>query len=134
MAAAQPLPSTNLSVGGVVKHLARTEDGWLVKTFAGHPLPEPWASAPPDDPDWPFTSSRNDTVSDLIALYETSIRRCEDVARQHDSLDALAAKPSFGKAPVTLRWLLVHMITETAWHLGHMDLLRDALGAPHVPG
>jgi hypothetical protein len=36
------------------------------------------------------------------------------VAR-YDSLDAAAAVISFGKAPVTLRWLLVHTIQETAW-------------------
>ena len=48
---------------------------------------------------------------------------------RYDSLDAIAAVISFGQAPVTLRWLLVHMV-QTAWHLGHLDLLRDGLGAP----
>ncbi len=93
-AASQPLPMTNLSVGGVVKHLARTEDGWFVKTFSGQQLPEPWASAPPDQPDWPFTSSRTDTVAEIIDFYEASVRRSDDVAGKHGSLDTLAAKPA----------------------------------------
>jgi uncharacterized damage-inducible protein DinB len=133
-AASRPLPKTNLTVGGLVKHLARTEDGWFVRTFAGQPMPEPWSVSPEQtQSSWAFESSRNDSVGEIIALYEASIRRSEEVARATASLDDLAAQVSFGKSPVTLRWLLVHMITETAWHLGHLDLLRDALGAPHVP-
>lgn len=133
-AATQPLPRTDLSVGGVIKHLARTEDGWFTRTFAGHVMPEPWSVSPTQtDGRWAFESSRHDTVAELIALYEAAIRRSEEVARQEESLDATAANVSFGSAPVTLRWLLVHMTTETAWHLGHLDLLRDALGAPHIP-
>jgi len=49
------------------------------------------------------------------------------VAGRFDSLDAVAAVPSFGKGPVNLRWILVHMIDETARHAGHLDLLRDAI-------
>jgi hypothetical protein len=44
-------------------------------------------------------------------------------------MDATAALPSYGKGPVTLRWLFVHMIDETARHAGHLDLLRDAIDA-----
>lgn len=133
-AAAQPLPTTDLTAGGVVKHLARTEDGWFARTFAGQPMPAPWSVSPAQtQSSWAFESSRSDTVADIIALYEASITRSEEIAARCESLNQIAAQVSFGKAPVTLRWLLVHMITETAWHLGHLDLLRDALGAPHVP-
>ncbi|MEY2472512.1 MAG: hypothetical protein QOK28_1841 [Actinomycetota bacterium] len=129
------MPTTHVTVGGVIKHLARTEDGWFVRTFAGEPMPEPWSSAPDHiESSWPFDSSRGDTVAELIELYEASIARSDNIVARHASLDATAAQVSFGKSAVTLRWLLVHMITETAWHLGHLDLLRDALGAPHVPG
>jgi hypothetical protein len=48
-------------------------------------------------------------------------------AGRFDSLDAVAAVPSYGKGPVNLRWILVHMIDETARHAGHLDLLRDAI-------
>ena len=97
-------------------------------------MPEPWSGSPTQmQSSWAFESSRNDTVAEIIALYEASIARSEEVAGRCGSLEAIAAQDSFGKAPVTFRWLLVHMITETAWHLGHLDLLRDALGASHVP-
>lgn len=133
-AAARPLPRTDLSVGGVIKHLARTEDGWFTRTFAGEPMPRPWSTSPAQtEGRWAFESSANNTVLQLIALYEDAISRSDGVARRAVSLDRTAAQISFGQQEVNLRWLLMHMTTETAWHLGHLDLLRDALGAPHIP-
>jgi hypothetical protein len=95
---------------------------------AGVGPPEPWASAPlAEDPDWPFHSSRNDSVDEVLSLYASACTRSRAVAGRFDSLDAVAAVPSFGKGPVNLRWILVHMIDETARHAGHLDLLRDAI-------
>jgi Protein of unknown function (DUF664) len=42
-------------------------------------------------------------------------------------LDTSAVVPSFGIGPVNLRWIVIHMIDETARHAGHIDLLRDAI-------
>lgn len=53
---------------------------------------------------------------------------CERSRRAVDgchSLDQIAVVPSFGRGPVNLRWILVHMIDETAQHAGHLDILRD---------
>jgi uncharacterized damage-inducible protein DinB len=127
-ASARVLPATDLTVGGVVKHLARVEDRWFRCKLLGEPLPEPWASSPGnDDPSWAFTSSVGEPVASLVALYEAACERSRAAAARFDSLDAVAAEVSFDKVPVNLRWLLVHMVEETAWHLGHLDLLRDAL-------
>lgn len=114
-AARQPLPATTLTVGGTVKHLAWVEDRWFVGKLLGQPLPEPWRSAPmADEPDWPFESSRNDSVADVVALYRDACQRSRDAVARYDSLDAVDAAISFGRAPVTLRWLMVHMVQETA--------------------
>ena len=95
--------------------------------FAGQPWPEPWASNPGDD--WPFHSAGDDVVEDVRALYVAACDRSRAVAASRDSLDARAASPSFGKEPVSLRWVLVHMIVETAQHIGHVELLHDAARA-----
>ncbi|HZA74776.1 MAG TPA: SAM-dependent methyltransferase [Acidimicrobiales bacterium] len=125
---------TTLAAAGVVKHLAWAEDRWFVGKLLGKPLPEPWRSAPmADEPDLPFESSRDDSVADVVAPYGDACQRSRVAAGRYDSLDAVAAVISFGQAPVTLRWLLVHMINETAWHLGHLDVFRDGLGAPPAP-
>lgn len=130
-ASARPLPATDLTIGGIVKHLAHAEDRWFQGKLLGDQLPEPWRSAPmADDPDWPFRSSREDSVDGLVALYSDACERSRATAGQFDSLAAAAAVPSFGKGPVNLRWLFVHMIDETARHAGHLDLLRDAIDGP----
>jgi uncharacterized damage-inducible protein DinB len=127
-AAALPLESTQLSVGGVVKHLAWAEDHWFQGKFRGYPLPEPWHSAPlQQDPEWAFRSSSTDSVHDLLALYSAAIARSNEVVASTTSPDDIAVIPSFGVAPVNLRWILIHLIDETARHAGHLDILRDAL-------
>ncbi|MEV4414843.1 DinB family protein [Catellatospora sp. NPDC049609] len=129
-AAARLLPATSLTIGGIVRHLARVEDGWFQETLLGVPLPEPWASAPgAGEPDGEFRFSPADSVSDLRTLYLAACDRSRRAAATCASLDDRAARPSFGVGPVSLRWLLVHMIEETAQHRGHLDLLRDVLRA-----
>jgi Protein of unknown function (DUF664) len=127
-ASTRVLEASDLTVGGIVKHLAWAEDRWFQERLLGAEAPKPWASAPlADDPDWPFHSSHQDSVQELLGLYTSACARSRAAAAGFDSLDAVAAVPSFGKGPVNLRWILVHMIDETARHAGHLDLLRDAI-------
>jgi hypothetical protein len=127
-ASAHVLPATDLTLGGLVKHLAWAEDRWFQGKLLGLELPEPWASAPlAEDPNWPFHSSQHDSVDEVLSLYSSSCARSRAAAGQFDSLDTVAAVPSYGKGPVNLRWIFVHMIDETARHAGHLDLLRDAI-------
>jgi uncharacterized damage-inducible protein DinB len=111
----------------VLKHLAHMEDHWFVARIGGGELPEPWASAPPDVADWDFKSATNDTVDEIARLYRQACDRSRAVTERLTSLETRAPKPSFGKGPVTLRWVLVHMLEETACHVGHLDLLTDGL-------
>ena len=69
----------------------------------------------------------DDTVEGIVELYARARERSHAALSQCDSLDAVAALPSFGNGPVNARWILVHMIDETARHAGHLDLLRDCL-------
>ena len=128
-AKAQPLEATRLSVGGIIKHLAWAEDRWFQNKLLGRSMPAPWRGAP-EDSQWAFVSAVDDDIDDLIALYLAACNRSREAASGFDRLDAAAALPSFGVGPVNLRWILVHMIDETAQHVGHMDLLCDALGYP----
>jgi uncharacterized damage-inducible protein DinB len=123
------LPATKLTIGGIVKHLSHVEDLWFQKKLLGVAMPEPWASAPLDtDPDWDFNSARHESVEQVGALYAAACQRSRSAAGRFRHLDSLAAQPSFGAGPVSLRWIFMHMIEETAQHRGHLDLLRDALG------
>ncbi|MEV4345822.1 DUF664 domain-containing protein [Actinoplanes sp. NPDC049596] len=127
-AAARLLPATDMTIGGIVKHLAHMEDLWFTHTLLGEPYPEPWASAPPGE-EWAWRSAAGDSVAELRELYEAACARSRDAVSRFDDLDARAARPSFGKAPVSLRWLWAQMIRETAQHNGHLDLMLDVIRA-----
>lgn len=122
-------PPSALTLAGLTKHLALVEDSWFHEDFLGVPLPEPWASAPfDDDPDWELHSAVDDSPTDLMALYNAACQRSRAIVRDVDSLDALSARISErqGKA-FSLRWILLHLIEETARHNGHADFLREAI-------
>lgn len=127
-AARRVLPATELTVGGIVKHLAAVEDLWFSHMLLDAPSAEPWRSAPFDqDPDWEFHSAADDSVSELRALYLQSCAASRAVAGRIDSLETPAARVAFGDKLVSLRWIYLHLIEETAQHRGHLDLLLDAL-------
>ncbi len=92
-------------------------------------MPAPWDRPGADDPDDTMRLVRGDTVDGIVGLYLSAGERSRAAIAQCASLDQAAAVPSFGRGPVNLRWILVHMIDETARHVGHLDLLRDALTA-----
>jgi uncharacterized damage-inducible protein DinB len=128
-AAARVLPATNLTVGGLVKHLAAVEDLWFSHKLLDVPSAEPWRSAPFDeDPDWEFHSAADNSVAELRALYLKACDASRQVTARFDSLDVLAVRGWFGGQSVSLRWIYLHMIEETAQHRGHIDLLVDAIG------
>ena len=88
------------------------------------PSGEPWASAPwDDDRDWEFHSAVDDSVDELVALYA---RRVTGRARPPPGTGSTTSRPA-RRRPFTLRFAYVHLIEETARHLGHMDILREYL-------
>lgn len=121
------LPATDMTIAGIVKHLAWAEDRWSQGRLVGAEMPPPWNRPGADDPNQSMRLGPGDTVDGIGQLYESARGRSRDAIARCRSLDHLAAVPSFGKGPVNLRWILVHMIDETARHAGHLDLLRDAL-------
>jgi len=128
-ASARLLPATDLTIAGIIRHLAWAEDRWFQGRLLGSRMPPPWDEPGTDDPDHAMRLAPGDTVDGIVGLYLSACDRSRDAAAHCDSLEQVAAVPSFGRGPVNLRWILVHMIDETARHVGHLDLLRDALAA-----
>lgn len=126
-AASSPVEPSTLSMSGLIKHLALVEESWFQSVFTGGELGEPWASAPFDeDDDWEFNSASEDRISDLIAMYEAACETSRQVVAGADSLDQMSAKDT-RRGHVSLRWILLHMIEETARHAGHADLIRERI-------
>ena len=125
------LPSSDLSLGGLLKHLAWAEDLMFTRKLDGSPLHEPWASAPFDaDPNWEFNSAADDTPEALYRLYDEQVERSRttvDAALVDGGLDQVVALGREHGITVTLRRLLFDLLEEYGRHTGHADLLREAL-------
>jgi hypothetical protein len=123
--------ASDLSLGGLLKHLARVEDITFAWKMRGESPGEPWVSAPLDDTDvWEFTSSADDSPAYLYGLWDDA------VARSRSRLAAIIAdggldQPSHeewpGRGHFSVRRIVCDLVEEYGRHTGHADLLREAV-------
>jgi uncharacterized damage-inducible protein DinB len=115
---------TGMSLLGIVKHLGWVERGWFREIFAGEDVEiVDWEG----DNSAEFALGADDTVDSILAFYRAEIDHSRLVVEKAPSLDALSAKATQLREHVSLRWILVHMLEETARHAGHLDLMREAI-------
>jgi hypothetical protein len=98
------------------------ERSWFQIRFLGQNLPVPYSDA---DPDADFRIEPDDTTESVLAFYREQIERSRAIVAATPSLDETAKDPE--RADYTLRWMMVHMIEETARHNGHADILREQI-------
>lgn len=121
------LGPSDLTLGGLVKHMAIVEDIWFHERLHGRERLEPFASAPwDDDPDWEIHSAADDEPGEIFALYDAACKRSRAAIDGVD-LDAPLARPNRLGLHFSLRWVLIHMIEEYARHAGHADLIRQSI-------
>ena len=106
------------TLGGLVKHLSGVEREWFQLVLAGRPDDE--LDELRQDDSW--TMSSDDTAESLLAGYERACEASRQVASGF-SLDDCVPHSRMGQ--VSLRWIYVHMIEESARHVGHADILRE---------
>ena len=125
------IAASEMSLGGILKHMAYVEDLWFGRCLGRRPKAEPWASADWDaDEDWEWRSAAADAPDDLRVMWQDAVetsRRILDDALATGDLDQLGDSIWSGEAAPSLRWILVHMVEEYARHNGHADLLREAV-------
>ncbi|MQA97514.1 MAG: DUF664 domain-containing protein [Streptosporangiales bacterium] len=116
------VPSSPLTtMSALISHLRWVEYSWFETVFLGEKNEGPWK----DDPDDPDREMAADTpLATLIADYEEQSARYRDLVAKTD-LDATAVRAIRDGRHVTLRWILMHLVEETARHNGHLDLLRE---------
>jgi hypothetical protein len=119
------MTKTGLSPLGVVKHLAWVEPGWFQETFAGQSVEG--LDLLPNDNSLEFVIDPADTVESVLAFFCEEAGRSRAITDAVASLDALSAQDTPWRGRVSMRWLLVHMIEETARHAGHLDLMREEI-------
>jgi hypothetical protein len=123
-----PHPPSDMTLGGMLKHLAYVENWWVRSVMAGHD-DEPWASVDWDaDGDWDWHSAKDDNPAQLRDLFDAEVDKADAVIASITSLDALSARKSGRTGEhFNLRWVLVHLVEEYARHNGHADLIREAI-------
>jgi uncharacterized damage-inducible protein DinB len=122
------LGPSDLTLGGLVKHLAFAEDIWFDHRLLGNDRGEPWASVDWEaDPDWELHSAADDEPEAILQLYEAACERSRQAVTQVGDLDAMAKLPNRRGEVFSMRWILIHMIEETARHAGHADLIRESI-------
>jgi uncharacterized damage-inducible protein DinB len=125
---AQQLPTSSLTLGGLLNHLALVEDSWFRVRFSGLPDDALWAGIDWDaDPDYEFRTAADVEPQELRRRYEAACASSREVVAGAQSLDQLSVEKRQNGMHFDLRWVLLHLIEETARHAGHADLLREAV-------
>lgn len=113
------------TLGGLVKHLCWVEKVWFTLRLEQVPREEwPWPWPLDEDPDAGFRLLEQETVPGLLEHYGQACARSRKYAAQYE-LDHVVPHERHGE--VSLRWIYLHMIEETARHAGHADILREQL-------
>src|SRR5947209_14289238 len=123
-----------LSIGGLIKHVATTERGWIDLVVQRS------RASGEEDYVANFRMGPDETLADILRLYDEVAQETEQV---------IASIPDLGQAvPIpkgvpwypsdidawTVRWVLLHLIEETARHAGHADIVRESIdGATAYP-
>ena len=119
------LPPSSMSLLGLVRHLTEVEAYWLrVVLHDEQEVPDYYCT--PASPEGDFDDVSAESAAADVEGYREEIERSRSAAAAWSDLSGPARGTRRGK-PVNLRWILVHLIEEYARHLGHADLLREAV-------
>lgn len=110
---------SGMSLLGLIKHMAYVERNWFQIRFLGRPLSVPWRAG---DPGGDFRIEQDEAPDAILAFYVREVEESRRIVEDSPSIDALAVN---GEAQHSLRWILLHMIEETARHCGHADFMRE---------
>ena len=112
------LPSPT-SMMGLLQHLTYVEIFWFQHSFAGRDV------NPLTDDDSDFDVADEETIADLIARYQVACDQSREAI--HRATPDTLAKHPYNYPEINLRYVLIHMIEETARHAGHLDILREEI-------
>jgi uncharacterized damage-inducible protein DinB len=119
------LPASPLmTMAGLVSHMRWTEHCWFEVLFLD--------SSAADNPQFGEEAENADMqvddvpLADLLSDYERQCARSNDIIAAHP-LDEAGRNSAFRSGSASLRWILLHMLEETARHAGHADAIRELL-------
>ena len=116
----RPMVVSGTTMLGIVKHLGFTERWWFQEVFAARDVEFPWRE---DDPDAEFRIEEHESAESVFDFYVQECDKSRAIVAGA-SLDDLAGN---SKSERSLRWIVSHMLEETARHNGHLDILREMI-------
>jgi len=118
-----PLPGSPLTtISSLVSHLRWVEYYWIRVVLLGE---QDQAPITDDDPDGEMRLALSIPLARLLAEYRASCEQLRQLVAPLDLDTSSRGAMSWRTEPVTLRWVLLHLIEETARHNGHIDILRE---------
>ena len=124
--ARRPLTPTGTNILGLVKHLTVTEARYLGEIL-GRPFAEPLtARSDPDARLADLWATEHEARDEIVDRYRRACAHADATITELD-LDARGHVPWWPRPDVTLFDVLVHVLTETNRHVGHVDILREQL-------
>jgi hypothetical protein len=117
---------TGTSLLGIVKHLTELERTWLVERWGQRGVRH--APSYVDDPDAGFRLADVEPPEEVVGAYLEVCEKGRDALAGAESLDDAVRDDRRGH--IELRWILLHLITETARWAGQAEVLRDAARMP----
>ena len=121
-AAKTPLPgSPVMSIAGLVSHLRWAEAFWIDVIFLGQPNQWPGTD---DDSALQMRRGLERPLAELLDEYATQAAHTDEVVASRNWDEESVRNGDAGK-PIALRYIIVHLIEETARHNGHLDILRE---------
>lgn len=116
-------PPSNISLLGLVRHMAEVERAWFRRRVAGETAGFLYCSDA--EPDGDFDNVDTANAAGDIAVYQREVELARQAGAGHE-LDE-----TFGhthrKVDMNVRWVYTHMVEEYARHNGHADLLRERI-------
>jgi uncharacterized damage-inducible protein DinB len=123
--ARRSVPPSNLSLLGLIRHMADVERQWFRRVMAGRDAPPLYWSDDEDDRDWNGAVADPAVVAQAWADWRDEVAFAERFIADADDLSVLGTMKDGSTAQ--LREILVHMVEEYARHCGHADLLRERI-------
>ena len=118
------LPGSPLmTMCGLINHLRWVEYFWFEVVFLGREDEGPWTD---EDPDREMRIAVDVPLPELLAAYEAQSARYRELVAEND-LDTKAKRERGDGSSPDLRWIVLHLIEETARHNGHLDIIRELL-------
>jgi uncharacterized damage-inducible protein DinB len=117
----RPMTASGTNLLGLVKHLGSVEYGWFCETFGRKTEPLPFDE---DDENADLRVRPDESTADIVAFYGRARAAADAVI---DELGCEDLGTAWTGDTVSLRWVLIHMIEETARHAGHMDIVRELI-------